>query len=81
MINVKETAMKEKFENFRVFLDSNYNSSHARLSDKLTDLSKDVASLKDNLSKHVRKAVSAKLKPEKSSNTGEGKMFYSHLFS
>ena len=70
MIHVKEALLRDKFDNFRTFLDSNYNTSHAKLSDKLTDLSKDVNSLKDNLSKNVRKVVNAKNKSEKSSTEG-----------
>lgn len=71
MIHVKEALLRDKFDNFRTFLDSNYNTSHAKLSDKLTDLSKDVNSLKDNLSKNVRKVVNAKNKSEKSSTEGK----------
>ena len=71
MIHVKEALLRDKFDNFRTFLDSNYNTSHAKLSDKLTDLSKDVNSLKDNLSKNVRKVINAKNKSEKSSTEGK----------
>ena len=76
MFHLKETALRDKFENFRQSLDSNYNSSHSKLSDKLNELTKEVNSLKDNLSKSVRKAMQAKNKSEKTANTQEGKFYF-----
>ncbi len=73
MFQVKEAALREKIDSFRIFLDSNYHSSHSKLSDKLTDLGKDVNSLKGNLSKNVRKVVGAKNKSEQGSSSNEGK--------
>jgi hypothetical protein len=73
MFQVKEAALREKIDSFRIFLDSNYHSSHSKLSDKLTDLGKDVNSLKGNLSKNVRKVVGAKNKSEQASSSNEGK--------
>ena len=65
MIHVKEALLRDKFDNFRTFLDSNYNTSHAKLSDKLTDLSKDVNSLNDNLSKMSERSSTRKISLKK----------------
>lgn len=73
MFHLKETALRDKFENFRTSLDSNYNATHAKLSDKLNEMSKEVNFLKENLSKNVRKAMNVKKNVEKTTLASEGK--------
>ena len=72
MLQLKEAALREKFDNFRQFLDSNYNTSHSKLTEKLNDLTKEVNFLKENLSKNVRKAVNANKNSEKHTISSEG---------
>jgi hypothetical protein len=79
MLHLKEAVLRDKFDNFRQFLDSNYNASHTKLTEKLNDLTKEVHFLKENLSKNVRKAVNAKKNSEKNSNPTEGKIISSIL--
>ena len=73
MFHLKETALRDKFEHIRTSLDSNYNTTHAKLSDKLNEMSKEVNFLKENLSKNVRKAMNVKKNVEKTTLASEGK--------
>lgn len=81
MFHLKETALRDKFENFRTSLDSNYNATHAKLSDKLNEMSKEVNFLKENLSKNVRKAMNVKKNVEKTTLASEGKKKHLSIFS
>ena len=76
MLHLKETALRDKFESYRASLDSSYNSTHSRLSDKLHDLAKEVTFLKENLSKSVVRVMTAKKNSEKPTLASESKFKY-----